>query len=82
LTGGGCPGISEGAIASGAAELLAHIAHRRAAERAGLLNTHPTKLQALELAGTPAVHDRQQRGLGADPAQEDLFVINRPTSPR
>jgi hypothetical protein len=49
------------------AELRTHIAHRRAAERAGLLGAQPAKLQALDVPGAPAVHHRQQGRLGADP---------------
>src|SRR6266567_4970358 len=49
------------------AELLADVGHRRPDERAGLLGAQPAKLQALDVPSAPAVHHRQQGGLGADP---------------
>jgi hypothetical protein len=49
------------------AELLAHVVHRGSGEGAGLLGAHPGQFQTLDLAGTPAVHHRQQGGLGLMP---------------
>src|SRR6266545_497909 len=48
------------------AELLTHVGHRGPGQRPGLLDAHPAKLQALDVAGAPAVHHSQQGGLGAD----------------
>ncbi len=50
-----------------AAELLAEVGHRGPAQRTSLLHAHPANLQALDLAGAPTLHHRQQRHLGADP---------------